>query len=68
MNFFMTKPLYSVESQAYFPSGHFAGKQGKAGTALNGRASASNSSNLYITKEDLVVVFCNKFKAEILKA
>ena len=25
-------------------------------------------SNLYITKEDLVEVFCNKFKAEILKA
>ena len=26
MNFFMTKPMYSVESQAYFPRGHFAGK------------------------------------------
>ena len=25
-------------------------------------------SNLYITKEDLVEVFCNKFKAEVLKA
>jgi hypothetical protein len=25
-------------------------------------------SNLYVTKEDLVEVFCNKFKAEILKA
>ena len=25
-------------------------------------------SNLYITKEDLVEVLCNKFKAEILKA
>ena len=25
-------------------------------------------SNLYITKEDLVEVFCNKFKAEILRA
>jgi hypothetical protein len=25
-------------------------------------------SNLYITKEDLVEVFCNKFKAEILEA
>jgi hypothetical protein len=25
-------------------------------------------SNLHITKEDLVEVFCNKFKAEILEA
>jgi hypothetical protein len=25
-------------------------------------------SNLYITKEDLVEVFCNEFKAEILKS
>jgi hypothetical protein len=34
MNFFMTKPMYNVQPQAYFPSGHFAGKQGNAYTGL----------------------------------
>jgi hypothetical protein len=58
----------NVQRRGLFPKWSFRRKARQSLYRSKSEGFGVELSNLYITKEDLVEVFCNKSKAEILKA